>query len=65
MKINSLLPPVSFQSVTDGKFYIVTTDKKLGMRFGQLNEDAKLAKDTLQNYFTDKFGQPASVEIRL
>ena len=30
MKINSLLPPVSFQSVTDGKFYIVTTDKKLG-----------------------------------
>lgn len=49
--------------VIEGGFS-VTTDKKLGMRFGQLNEDAKLAKDTLQNYFTDKFGQPA-VEIRL
>jgi hypothetical protein len=30
MKIHSLLPPVSFQSVVSGQWYIVTTDPKLG-----------------------------------
>jgi len=30
MIINSLLPPVSFQSVVDGQWYIATTDSKLG-----------------------------------
>ena len=30
MIINSVLPPTSFQSVISGKWYIVTTDPKLG-----------------------------------
>ena len=30
MIINSLLPPVSFQSVIDNQWYIATTDSKLG-----------------------------------
>ena len=30
MIINSILPPVSFQSVVDNQWYIVTTDSKLG-----------------------------------
>lgn len=30
MKIHSLLPPVAFQSVTSGQWFIVTTDPKLG-----------------------------------
>ena len=30
MIINSLLPPVSFQSVVDNQWYIATTDSKLG-----------------------------------
>jgi len=30
MKINSLLPPISFQSPVDGQWYIATTDKDLG-----------------------------------
>ena len=30
MRIRSLLPPTSFQSVLNGQWYIVTTDPKLG-----------------------------------
>ena len=30
MKIHSLLPPVAFQSVVSGQWFIVTTDPKLG-----------------------------------
>jgi hypothetical protein len=30
MRINSLLPPTSFQSTLNGQWYIVTTDPKLG-----------------------------------
>jgi hypothetical protein len=30
MRIRSLLPPTSFQSVVSGQWYIVTTDPKLG-----------------------------------
>ena len=30
MKIHSLLPPTSFQSVVSGQWYTVTTDPKLG-----------------------------------
>ena len=30
MRIHSILPPTSFQSVISGKWYIVTTDPKLG-----------------------------------
>jgi hypothetical protein len=52
MQIHSLLPPVAFQSVVSGRWFIVTTDPKLGW----VEVDRKYSWEELNKmWIKDKF----------
>ena len=54
MNIVSLLPPVSFQSIISGQWYIVTTDPKLGwVEVDRKYEWSELEKMWTKRQFTN------------
>ena len=62
MKIHSLLPPTSFQSVVSGQWYIVTTDPNLGW----VKVDRKYSwEELVKMWVKDKFINPQESVIIL
>jgi len=64
MRIESLLPPVAFQSVISGQWYIVTTDPKLGW----VKVDRKYSWSELEKMWTKtitKFKKTEEVVVSL